>query len=236
LKRAQQLYGEAREIVAEEVELKRQSGRHTVRLASIFKELYEAFHQRENPRERPALVPKRKGFADFRECMLELLRPLDLHERTGWYYLSIGRHLLGKIPEAELANMPFEKIKQLARVAKTKTELPVELIERANDAGEPAAKLREEVDILLYHGSPDHSDGTKRSLVLVGGEKLIRAIEGMIARLRPAVTGGQGRDATDAEVVESALAQVRHGILGFCYLWPPGRRKYTVSSRRVQKT
>src|SRR5215831_7117165 len=136
LKRAQQLYGEAREVVAEEVKLKRQSGRHIVRLATILKELFETFQQRDDPSKGLVLVPKRKAFTDFRECMLELLRPLDLHERTGWYYVSIGRHLLGKIPEAELANVPFEKIKQLARVAKTKTELPVELIERAKDPKE----------------------------------------------------------------------------------------------------
>ena len=212
LSRAQQLYAEGRAIVAEEVELKRRSGRNIVRLASILRDLYETFQQREEPREGLVLVPKRKGFANFKECMVELLRPLDLQERSGWYFLSIGRHLLGKIPEAELADMPFEKVKQLARVAKAKRELPAELIERAKDPEEPAATLREEVDILLYHGSPDHSDGPKRSLVLVGGEKLIRAIERMIARLRPAVTTDRGRDATDAEVVESALGDCLAGV------------------------
>ena len=212
LNRAQKLYSEAREIVAAEVKLKRQSGRHIVRLASILKDLYETFQQREDPREGLVLVPKRKAFTDFRECMLELLRPLDLQERSGWYYLSIGRHLLGKIPEAELAEMPLEKVKQLARVAKTKTGLPVELIERAKDPEETAAELREQVDVLLYHGSPDHSDGPKRSLMLVGGEKLIRAIKQMIERLRPAVTADHGHDATDAEVVESALADCLAGV------------------------
>ncbi len=82
--------------------------------------------------------------------------------------------------------MPFENIKQLARVAKVKTELPAELVERAKD--EPATKLRERVDVMLYRGQPDHSDGPRGSLVLVGGQKLIRAIKQMIERLRPAVT------------------------------------------------
>jgi hypothetical protein len=212
LSRAQQLYAEGRAIVAEEVELKRRSGRNIVRLASILRDLYETFQQREEPREGLVLVPKRKGFANFKECMVELLRPLDLQERSGWYFLSIGRHLLGKIPEAELADMPFEKVKQLARVAKVKTELPADLIKRAKDPEEPAAKLREQVDVMLYRGQPDHSDGRKRSLVLVGGEKLIRAIERMIERLRPAVTADQGHDATDAEVVESALADCLAGV------------------------
>jgi hypothetical protein len=205
--RAQKLYHEAGEIVAKEVKLKEQSGRHIVRLASILKDLYEIFLQREDPHESLVLVPKEKGFADFRECMIELLRPLDLHERTGWYYLSIGRHLLGKIPEAALAGMPFEKVKQLARAAKAKIDLPAELIERAKDAEEPAAKLREEVDIMLYRGAPDHSDGPKRSLVLVAGKKLIEAIEEKIGRLRPAATEeGASAPATDAEVVDFALA------------------------------
>ena len=154
LSQAQRLYSEGREIVAEEVKLRQKSSRHIVRLASILKDLYETFQRREDPREGLVLVPKRKAFADFREAMLELIRPLDLAERSGWYYVSIGRHLLGKIPEAELADMPFEKVKQLARVAKAKSELPAELIERAKDPEEPAAKLREEVDIMLYHGSP----------------------------------------------------------------------------------
>jgi hypothetical protein len=154
LNRAQQLYAEGREIVAQEVELKRCSGRHIVRLAAILKDLYQTFLLREDPREGLVLIPKKKGFANFTECMVELLRPLDLKERTGWYYVSIGRHLLGKIPEAELADMPLEKVKQLARVAKAKREVPAELIERAKDPEEPAAKLREEVDIMLYHGSP----------------------------------------------------------------------------------
>ena len=211
--RAQKLYREAGEIVAKEVKLKEQSGRHIVRLASILKDLYEIFLQREDPHESLVLVPKKKGFADFRECMIELLRPLDLHERTGWYYLSIGRHLLGKIPEAALADMPFEKVKQLARVAKAMTDLPVELIERAKDPEEPAAKLREDVDVMLYRGGPDHSDGPKRSLVLVAGKKLIEGIEEKIGRLRPAATEeGALAPATDAEVVDFALADCLSGI------------------------
>ena len=116
--------------MAKEVNLKEQSGRHIVRLASILKDLYEIFLHREDPHESLVLVPKQKAFTDFRDCMIELLRPLDLHERMGWYYVSIGRHLLGKIPEAVLAEMPFEKVEQLARVAKTKAELPAELYAR----------------------------------------------------------------------------------------------------------
>jgi hypothetical protein len=213
LTQAQRLYSEAREIVAEEVWLKRQSGRHVVRLASILKDLYETFLQREDPREGLVLIPRRKGFANFKECMLELLRPLDLQERSGWYFLSIGRHLLGKIPEAELGDMPFEKVKQLARVAKVKSELPDDLIERAKDPEEPATKLRERVDLLLYHGSPDHSDGTPQSFVLVGGQKLIRAIKEKIQRLRPAVVEeGASAPASDAEVVDFALADCLAGV------------------------
>jgi hypothetical protein len=152
--RAQKLYREAGEVVAKEVKLKEQSGRHIVRLASILKDLYEIFLQREDPHESSVMVPTKKGLADSRECMVELLRPLDLHERMGWSYVSIGRHLLGKIPEAVLADMPFEKVKQPARVAKAKTDLPAELIERAKDPEEPAAILREEVDIMLYGAPP----------------------------------------------------------------------------------
>ena len=159
------------------------------------------------------LVPKQKAFTDFRDCMIELLRPLDLHERMGWYYVSIGRHLLGKIPEAVLAEMPFEKVEQLARVAKTKAELPAELIERAKDPEEPAAKLREEVDIMLYHGAPNHSDGPKRSLTLVAGKKLIDAIQEKIDRLRPAaIEEGSSVTPSDAEVVDFALADCLAGI------------------------
>ena len=109
--------------------------------------------------------------------------------------------------------MPFEKIKQLARVAKSKTKLPAQLIERAKDVEEPAAKLREEVDIMLYRGAPDHSDGPKRSLVLVAGKRLIGAIEEKIGRLRPAATEeGALALATDAEVVDFALADCLSGI------------------------
>ena len=213
LSQAQRLYSEGREIVAEEVKLRQKSSRHIVRLASILKDLYETFQRREDPREGLVLVPKRKAFADFREAMLELIRPLDLAERSGWYYVSIGRHLLGKIPEAELADMPFEKVKQLARVAKVKTELAADLIERAKDPEEPTAKLREEVDIMLYHGSPDHSDGPKESLALVGGQKLIRAIKQKIDRLRPAATEeGASAPASDAQVVDFALADCLAGI------------------------
>lgn len=63
LTQAQQLYTEAREIVAEEVKLKQRSGRNFVRLGSILKELYETFQQREDPREGLVLDPRRKGFA-----------------------------------------------------------------------------------------------------------------------------------------------------------------------------
>jgi hypothetical protein len=211
--RAQKLYYEAGEIVAKEVKLKEQSGRHIVRLASILKDLYEIFQQRNHQHEPLMLVPKQKGFIDFRDCMIELLRPLDLHERTGWYYLSVGRHLLGKIPEAALAEMPFEKVKQLAWVAKSKTELPAALIERAKDPEEPAARLREEVDVMLFHSASDHSEGPKRSLVLVGGKKHIDAIEEKIDRLRPAVSEeGSSAPAADAEVVDFALADCLAGV------------------------
>ena len=102
---------------------------------------------------------------------------------------------------------------QLARVAKAKTDLPAELIERAKDPEEPAAKLREDVDILLYRGAPDHSDGPKRSLVLVAGKKLIEGIEEKIGRLRPAATEeGATAQASDAEVVDFALADCLSGI------------------------
>ncbi len=60
LNRAQQLYGEAREIVAEEVKLRQRSSRHIVRLASILKDLYETFQQREDPREGLVLVRRGK--------------------------------------------------------------------------------------------------------------------------------------------------------------------------------
>ena len=51
LNRAQKLYDEAREVVAEEVRLKQKSSRHIVRIASILKDLYAIFQQREDPHE-----------------------------------------------------------------------------------------------------------------------------------------------------------------------------------------
>lgn len=145
--------------------------------------------------------------------MLELLRPLDLGERMGWYLLSIGRRLDGKIPETELADMSFEKVKQLARVAKAKSELPAQILEQAKDETVTATRLREEVDLMLYKGNSDHSDGPKQSFVLVGGQKLIRAIKQKIDRLRPAVTEeGASAPASDAQVVDFALADCLAGI------------------------
>ena len=213
LTQAQKLYGEAHEIVAEECKLRQKSGRNLVRLASILSDLYETFLRREDPRERLVLVPRQKGFADFREAMLELLRPLDMGERNGWYYVSIGRHLLGKIPESQLADMGFEKVKQLARVAKAKNEVPANIVDRAKDEKVSVASLREEVDVLLYKGNSDHSEGPKRSLVLVDGEQRIRGIKKKIDQLRPAVTEeGAGIAASDAKVVEYALADCLAGI------------------------
>lgn len=213
LARAQKLYGEARQIVEEERKLKQQSSRNIIRLASILKDLYAIFLQREDPHERLVLLPRTKGFSDFRECMLELLRPLDLGERTGWYYLSIGRHLLDKIPEWQLNEVPFEKVKQLARVAKTKGEVPPKLVQRAKDPEVPSAKLREEVNLTLFRGSSDYSDGPNWSFTLVGGRKLIDGIKEKINRLRPAVTEeGASIPASDAQVVEFALADCLAGI------------------------
>jgi hypothetical protein len=212
LTRAQKLYGEACEIVADEVLVRQKSSRNLVRLAAILKDLYEVF-QRKQLGESLKLVPRSKGFADFRECMVELLRPLQLGERSGWYYLSIGRHLLGKIPEAELNAMTFEKVKLLARVAKAKGEVPPQLVERAKDPKEPTEKLREEVDLALYHGSPDHSEGPKSSFTLVAGRKLIAGIKEKIDRLRPAATEeGASLPASDPEVIEFALADCLAGI------------------------
>jgi hypothetical protein len=124
LAEAKKLYGEAREIVAEELKLRQKSSRQMVRLASILKGLYGTFQQREDPREGLVLAPKGKAFADFRECMRDLLQPLDVGERMGWYILSVGRYLLGRIPESQLADMGFAKVKELARVAKAKREIP----------------------------------------------------------------------------------------------------------------
>jgi len=64
LTRALKLYREAGEIVADEVRLKEQSGRHIVRLASILKDPYEVFLDCEDPREGLLLVPKQKAFTD----------------------------------------------------------------------------------------------------------------------------------------------------------------------------
>ncbi len=211
--RAQELYGEARDIVAEEVKLRQRSSRHIVRLAAILRDLYHTFQQREDPREGLVLVPKRKGFADFREAMLELLRPLDLGERIGWYYLSIGRYLVAKVPESQLADMGFAKVKELARVAKAKREVPAQLIEHAKDPEQPASKLQEEVDLMHYRGAPDHSDGPLQVLRLVGGKGLIASIKEKIERLRPAATeDGASQPASDAQVVDYALADCLAGI------------------------
>jgi hypothetical protein len=174
---------------------------------------YEVFLQREDPNEPLVLAPRTKGFADFRECLLELIRPLELSERTGWYHLSVGRRLLGRVPETVLAGMSFEKAKQLARVAKAKDEIPVELIEQAKNAEVPATRVRDQVNVMLYRGLPDHSEGPKRSFVLVGGKILIDAIEEKIERLRPAVTeDGASAPASDAHVVDFALADCLAGI------------------------
>jgi hypothetical protein len=87
------------------------------------------------------------------------------------------------------------------------------LIERAKDPEQPASRLKEQVDVLLFHGFPDHSDGPKQSLALVGGQKLIRAIKDKIHSLRPAVTEeGASAPASDAQVVEYALADCLAGI------------------------
>ena len=109
--------------------------------------------------------------------------------------------------------MGFEKVKQLARVAKAKKEIPAKIVELAKDKTFAAAKLREEVNLMLYKGNSDHSEGRKRSLMLVGGEKLIRGIQKKIEQLRPAVTEeGAELPASDAQVVEYALADCLSGI------------------------
>lgn len=90
--RAQKLYLEAREIVKEEVQLKLKSSGHIVRLASVLAELYQIFEGK-RPGETLVLVPSSRGYANFRECMMDLLRPLELGERMGFSYVSIGRHM-----------------------------------------------------------------------------------------------------------------------------------------------
>ena len=66
---------------------------------------------------------------------------------------------------------------------------------------------------MLYHGACDHSEGPRRSLVLVGGKNLIDAIVDKIDRLRPAASdGGASGAAADAEVVDFALADCLAGI------------------------
>jgi hypothetical protein len=213
LTRGQSLYDEARQVVADELKLREQSGYNLVRLAAILKDLYAVFLERTDPREALVLVPRTKGFADFRECMVELLRPLDLGERMGWYYLSVGRLLLGAIPEADLNAMGFEKAKQLARVAKAQKDIPAELIERAKDTEIPATRIRDEVNVMLYRGLPDHSEGPRRSLVLVAGKEVIDSIEEKVERLRPAVTeAGATAPASDAQVVDFALADCLAGV------------------------
>lgn len=211
--RGQELYAEARVIVDEEVKLQEKSGRNIVRLASILRDLRDIFERSSDTSKGLVLVPRTKGFANFRACMLELLRPLDRGERTGWYYLSIGTQLLGKVTEAELEGLSFEKIKQLARVAKAKNEVPTQLLAQAKDPQEPATKLREKVDVMLFGGSPDHSGGPMRSLTLVGAKDLIDSIEDQIKRLRPAATEhGASMPASDAQVVDYALADCLGGV------------------------
>lgn len=213
LAQAQKLYREASEIVAEEVRLKKKSSDHLVRIVGILKHLYEVFQSREDPSKPLVLIPNSAGFPTFKDAMVTLLKPLGYEERMGWYCVSIGRLLLGKIPESELADMGFEKAKQLARVAKAKREIPVKILEQARDETCTAAKLHEEVDLLLYKGNSDHSEGRKRSLVLVGGEKLIRGIQKKIEQLRPAVTEERASaPASDAQVVEFALADCLAGV------------------------
>ena len=73
LNKAQRIYAEARGMVAEEVALKKKSSQHIVRLANLLTGLYEIFLRREDQNERLVLVPKKQGFADFREARSDLL-------------------------------------------------------------------------------------------------------------------------------------------------------------------
>ncbi|HLY62806.1 MAG TPA: hypothetical protein VKV95_18840 [Terriglobia bacterium] len=212
LTRAQKLYQDGRELVAEEAKLQLKSSHNIVKLATIFAGLYEIF-LRKSPGESLVLVPRSKGFTKFRECMVELLRPLEREERTGWYYVSIGRHLIGKIPEAELDGLPFEKIKTLDRVMRAKGEVSPQLIARAKNAEEPAARFREEVDLMLFRGAPDHSEGPMRSLRIIAGKTVIDSIKEKIHRLRPAVAEANASlPPSDAQIIEFALADCLAGV------------------------
>ena len=70
--RAQKLYHEAGEIVAEEVKLKQKSNQHIVRLAKLLTDLYEVFLRREDQNEKLVLTPKSPS----------IYRLPRLHDRT----------------------------------------------------------------------------------------------------------------------------------------------------------
>lgn len=98
------------------------------------------------------------GFATFEDYVTDWLRPVvGLERRQIFYYISVGKHLRGKVTDQELETLGIEKAKVLARVAESKGKVSKELVEQAHTLTVPA--LREKVQEIVYHGNPSHEGG-----------------------------------------------------------------------------
>lgn len=194
----------ARAIVDEQVRLRRLADRSMANLVVQLKLMFSEF-------EKKTPGTTILGFQTFRDWAKEVLAPLNLSERSIFYRLSIGRHLLGRISEMELETLGLEKAKSLARLVKAKGTLPEGAVEHAKEIS--AKALREEVDVSLFRGNPKHDGGPLETLVLVDAHDIIQSIRDKIKRLRPAVTeDGAELPPTDAQVVDFALGDALAGV------------------------
>ena len=194
----------ARAIIKEQVGLNKDTSRNMVRLAGELKKGYALFEAKQ-----PGT--KIGGFSNFKAWMVELIEPINMSARSGFYHLSIGRRLLGLVSGEQLEELGIEKAKTLARVVKSKGKLPEGMLEHAKET--KSDDLRKEVDVELYKGNPQHDEGPRDSFTLVAGVKVIKNIQNQIKRLRPAVAEeGAELPPSDAHVVEFALADCLSGI------------------------
>lgn len=197
---AQELDRQARDTVKEIQTIEIQGGKKIVRLANILAKMY-ALYEKKKPGDEPV-----EGFASFVSWMREVTKPLSgKGENRGYIYLSVGRQLLGRLPDDLIEELGIEKCRSLARYQKQKHELPEALVEAAKVT--PHKEFRENVAIELSGGNPMHEGGPKGCMELVAPRESLKTIHNLIEECRPG--SGEGKWVPDHEVIEEALVELK---------------------------
>lgn len=182
----------ARELISELMKIEVAGSKKRAQMIRVLTEMHSLF------KSKPVELKFGK-FEHFEGWLTDLIKPLTgLEKRSAYYYIHIGKHLLGKVTDEELEEMGIERAKELSKVAETKGKVTKEFVEKA--MAMTVQDLKEEVRAIVFKGNPSHEQekgGQWATIEIRGPQTWIGVIQAFLTYQRRQ----EGHKRSDAEIV-----------------------------------